>query len=443
VVPAAAVVDAWAADRTYALARCACSGTLFFITILLVHSMALLEIFRIAFDALIRNKMRSLLTMLGIIIGVGAVIAMVAVGTGAQTSIEAQISSLGTNVLMIWPNSQTRSGVSGGGGSGTTLTEEDMSAIREQCPAVARISPMMRSGAQLVAGDLNWSTQIQGGSVDYFTIRDWQIANGEQFSDQDVRAATKVCLVGQTVVANLFQDQNPIGQTVRIRNIPFKVIGTLKPKGQNMMGQDQDDFVLIPYTTLYKRLMGNTRNWNMLASAVAKNRMTEAQDQITQLLRQRHKLNASEDNDFMIRSQTDIAEASTATTKIMTTLLGSIASVSLIVGGIGIMNIMLVSVTERTREIGIRMSIGARRRDILAQFLMEAIVLSLLGGFIGIMIGVGSSTLISKLAGWPTFVSTSSIILSVVFSMIVGMFFGFYPARKAASLNPIEALRFE
>ena len=405
--------------------------------------MKILEIFVIAFDALIRNKMRSLLTMLGIIIGVGAVIAMVAIGQGAQSSVEAQINSLGTNILMIFPGSMSRGGVMTGAGSGTTLTEDDGFALKEQCPAVQYISPMLRAGGQVVYSDYNWGTSMQGGSVDYLTIRDWPVELGESFTDQDVRGATKVCVLGQTVVQQLFEGGNPVGATIRIRNIPFKVVGTLKAKGQNAYGQDQDDIIIMPYTTLYKRLTGSVRNWSMIASAVSKNRMSEAQDEITQVLRMRHKLGAADDNDFTIRSQADIAEASNATSKIMTTLLGSVAGVSLIVGGIGIMNIMLVSVTERTREIGIRMSIGAKRRDILSQFLMEAMSLSLLGGFIGIILGISSSTIISKLAGWPTFVSPASIVLAVFFSMLVGVFFGYYPARKASSLNPIEALRYE
>lgn len=405
--------------------------------------MRFLEILRIAFDALIRNKMRSLLTMLGIIIGVGAVIAMVAIGQGAQASVDAQINSLGTNVLMIFPGTSSRGGVMSGGGTGTTLTEEDGQAIKDQCPAVAHISPQLRSGAQIVYGDLNWGTSVQGGSPDFFAIRDWRVDRGDFFADADVRGSTKVCLVGQTVVQQLFQGEDPIDKTIRIKSIPFKVVGTLKPKGQNMMGQDQDDIILVPYTTLEKRLMGNTRNWGYLVSAASKVQIPVAQQQITDLLRLRHKIQPSDDNDFTIRSQTEIAEASSQTSKIMTTLLGSIASVSLLVGGIGIMNIMLVSVTERTREIGIRMSIGARRRDILSQFLMEAIVMSLLGGLFGIVVGVGGSNLISKFAGWPTFISSNSIILAVFFSMAVGVFFGFYPARKAASLSPIEALRYE
>ncbi len=405
--------------------------------------MRYVEILRIAFDALIRNKMRSLLTMLGIIIGVGAVIAMVAIGQGAQATVEAQISSLGSNVLMIFSSSSNRGGVSGGAGTGTGITEEDGLAIKTQCPAVAYINPMLATGGQIINGNINWSTRFYGGSPDYFAIRDWQIDRGDFFTDQDVRAATKVCLLGATIVEQLFPNENPVGQSVRIRNIPFRVVGTLLPKGQNMMGQDQDDQVIVPYTTLQKRLVGHTRSWGYLVSARSKDQITPAIEQISDLLRVRHKLGPMDEDDFTIRSQTEIAETQNQTSATMTTLLASIAAVSLVVGGIGIMNIMLVSVTERTREIGIRMSIGARRMDILAQFLLEAIVMSLLGGFLGILLGVGGSKLITMLANWPIFISTTSIILSVFFSMLVGVFFGYYPARKAASLNPIDALRYE
>ena len=405
--------------------------------------MRFVEILRIALDALLRNKMRSLLTMLGIIIGVGAVIAMVAIGQGAQVQVDAQISSLGTNVLLIFPGSMTSGAVRSGAATGTSLTEEDGQAIKEQCPAVAYLSPILRSGVQVIYRDMNWGTLAQGGSPDYFAIRDWRIDKGDFFADADVRGATKVCLLGQTVAQQLFGGEDPVGASIRIRNIPFKVVGTVKPKGQNMMGQDQDDLILVPYTTLQKRLMGHSHAWGYNASARTKGQILEAQQQITDLLRSRHRLGPMDDNDFTIRTQTEIAEASASTSKTMTYLLMSIASVSLIVGGIGIMNIMLVSVTERTREIGVRMSIGARKRDILTQFLMEAIALSLLGGFIGIGLGVFGSSLVSKIAGWPTFVTTGSIVLSVLFSMAVGVFFGFYPARKASLLHPIDALRYE
>ncbi len=406
--------------------------------------MRFFEILRIAFDALMRNKMRSVLTMLGIIIGVGAVIAMVAIGQGAQVQVDAQISSLGTNVLLIFPGSFTSGAVRTGAQTGTTLTEDDGLAIKDQCPAVAYLSPMLRTGAQIIYADNNWGTSVQGGSPDFFAIRDWRVEEGDFFTDADVRGATKVCLLGQTVVDNLFQAEDPVGKTIRIRNIPFRVVGTLQSKGQNMMGQDQDDIIIVPYTTLQKRMMGaNVHAWGFTASAKSKSQMLEAQQQITDLLRARHKLGPADDNDFTIRNQTEIAEASASTSKVMTTLLASIASVSLIVGGIGIMNIMLVSVTERTREIGVRMSIGARKRDILTQFLMEAIVLSLLGGFVGIGLGVVGSSLVSKIAGWPTFVTGASVLISVFFSMLVGVFFGYYPARKASLLHPIDALRYE
>ncbi|HLF15610.1 MAG TPA: ABC transporter permease [Bacteroidota bacterium] len=405
--------------------------------------MRYIEILRIAFDALVRNKMRSLLTMLGIIIGVGAVIAMVAIGQGAQAEVEAQISSLGTNVLMLYPGSMSRGGVQGGGGTGMALTEDDGHAIRTQYPAVAFISPMLQTGAQIIKGNMNWQTRAYGGSPDYFAIRDWQIDRGDFFSDQDVRAATKVCLLGRTIVDQLFANEDPVGQTVRIRSIPFRVVGTLMPKGQNMMGQDQDDQVIVPYTTLEKRLLGHAHSWGSLVGARSKNDIDNAVTQISDLLRVRHKLGPMDEDDFTIRSQTDIATARNEASSTMSMLLASIAAVSLVVGGIGIMNIMLVSVTERTREIGVRMSIGARRMDILTQFLLEAIVMSLLGGAIGILLGVGGSHLITAIAGWSTFISTGSIFLSVIFSMLVGIFFGYYPARKAASLNPIDALRYE
>ena len=405
--------------------------------------MRYIEILRIAFDALIRNKMRSLLTMLGIIIGVGAVIAMVAIGQGAQAEVEAQISSLGTNVLMLFPGSQNRGGVQSGAGTGMALTEDDGIAIKSQCPAVSYLSPMLGTGAQIIKGNMNWGTRAYGGSPDYFAIRDWQIDQGDFFTEQDVRAATKVCLLGRTIVDQLFPNEDPVGQTVRIRNIPFRVVGTLMPKGQNAMGQDQDDQIIVPYTTVEKRLMGHSHSWGYLIGARSKGEMDLAVQQITDLLRVRHKLGPNDDNDFTIRSQTDLAQARNEASSTMSMLLASIAAVSLVVGGIGIMNIMLVSVTERTREIGVRMSIGARRLDILTQFLLEAIVMSLVGGAVGIVFGVAGSHLITAIAGWSTFISSASIVLSVVFSMLVGVFFGYYPARKAASLNPIDALRYE
>jgi putative ABC transport system permease protein len=405
--------------------------------------MRLLETIRIALDSLLRQKTRAILTMLGIIIGVGAVIAMVAVGQGAQSAVESQIASLGTNMLMVMPGATFQGGVSSGAGAAVTLKQEDVDALRERCSAVGAVSPATRTGRQVVAGSLNWSTSVQGGNVEYFKIRDWKLQSGSYFTDQDVRGATKVCLIGQTIVDNLYAGQDPVGQTIRIAKLPFKVIGTLQPKGQNAMGQDQDDLIIAPFPTVQRKIQGIDWVSMILVSAVSKQQISEAQAQITDLLRIRHRLQQWEDNDFTIRTQTDIASAATATSGIMTMLLGSIASVSLIVGGIGIMNIMLVSVTERTREIGIRMSIGARRSDILQQFLIEAVTLSALGGLVGVILGLLTSNLISKFAGWPVFVSPSSVALAFFFAALVGVFFGFYPARKASALSPIDALRYE
>jgi len=396
-----------------------------------------------AFRALQRNKMRSFLTMLGIIIGVGAVIAMLAIGQGAEISVKDQIAALGSNVLIILPGSQQQGGIRGGAGTMTTLTEEDAAAVARECPDVAYVSPGARANGQVIAGDMNWATSIEGGSADYLNIRQWALADGEFFSDADVKTAAKVCVLGKTVVDNLFPETSPIDQMIRIRNVPFKVIGVLLKKGQNAMGQDQDDVILAPYTTVLKRLSRFPFLRQILVSATSPNTMMQAQKQITELLRLRHKLVSNDADDFTIRNQTDIATMATATTEILTILLASIASVSLLVGGIGIMNIMLVSVTERTREIGIRMSIGARGKDILTQFLIEALVLSLLGGIIGILLGVTGSMIISKLAQWPTVITLFSIVLSFGFSFAIGIFFGYYPARKAAMLNPIDALRYE
>jgi putative ABC transport system permease protein len=381
--------------------------------------------------------------MLGIIIGVGAVIAMVSVGQGASSAVEAQIASLGSNVLIVFPGATSRGGVSSGAGGHTNLDLGDLEAIREQAPAVAAISPTTRTNRQVVAGNLNWSTSIQGGNTEFFRIRDWRLDDGELFTEQDVRAGTKVCLLGRTVVTNLFPNQDPVGQTVRIAKVPFKVIGTLQAKGQNAMGQDQDDIIIAPFAAVQRKIQGIDFVGAFLVSAVSKERIPEAQEQIREVIRTRHRLQAWEDDDFTIRNQSDIASAATATSGIMTMLLGSIASVSLIVGGIGIMNIMLVSVTERTREIGIRMAIGARRSDILQQFLIEAVMLSVMGGIAGVGLGLGISGLIARFAGWPVHVSTSSVALAFLFSAAVGMFFGFYPARKASGLSPIDALRYE
>ncbi len=396
-----------------------------------------------AFRALQRNKMRSFLTMLGIIIGVAAVIAMLAIGQGAEFSVKQQINALGTNVLIVFPGSQQQGGLRMGAGTMTTLTEDDASAILKECPAVAFVSPGTRAGGQVIAGNINWSTGIEGAGSDYLEIRKWPVAYGDFFSDQDVKSAAKVCVLGKTVSDVLFPDASPVGQTIRIRNVPFKVVGVLEKKGQNAMGQDQDDIIIAPYTTVLRRLSHFPFLRQVLVSATSPSNISVAESQIRELLRMRHKIASYDGDDFTIRNQTDLAATATATTEILTILLASIASVSLVVGGIGIMNIMLVSVTERTREIGIRMSVGARGRDILTQFLIEALVLSLLGGIIGILLGVIGSSAISSFAKWPTIITAFSIILSFGFSIAIGIFFGFYPARKAALLNPIDALRYE
>jgi putative ABC transport system permease protein len=405
--------------------------------------MKILNIVLSAFRALQRNKMRSFLTMLGIIIGVAAVIAMLAIGQGAEYSVKQQIAALGTNVVMVFPGAQQQGGVRTGAGTAVTLTEDDAAAIVRECPAVQYLSPGAIAGGQVIAGNLNWSTLVQGVGVDYLTIREWPLEYGDFFSDQDVKGATKVCVIGKTVADNLFPDSSPVDQTIRIRNVPFKVSGVLSKKGQNAMGQDQDDVILAPYTTVIRRLSHWPNLRYILVSADGLNDINTAQMQISELLRMRHKIQPYEADDFTIRNQTDLAATATATTQILTILLASIASVSLLVGGIGIMNIMLVSVTERTREIGIRMSIGARSRDILTQFIIEALVLSLMGGIVGIILGIGGSSMISTLAKWPTIVTAFSVALSFGFSIAIGIFFGYYPARKAAMLNPIDALRYE
>ena len=405
--------------------------------------MRYLVILKVAFRALRRNKMRTALTMLGIIIGVGAVIAMVGIGNGAKAQVEARIAALGQNVIMVFSGSITRGGVHTGFGGAGTLTVEDANAIARDVPGVAGVSPEVRSGAQVMAGPNNWSTSIMGESPDYLNIRQWDLADGTMFTDLDVRSAAKVCVLGKTTADKLFPEDNPVGKIIRIKNVPMKVLGVLRSKGVSMFGSDQDDTVLIPYTTAMKRFAGVTtlRSINVQSQTAAQ--MTEVQNAITELLRQRHRIQPGADDDFMLRNQQELSEAMTATTEVMTALLAAIASVSLLVGGIGIMNIMLVSVTERTREIGIRMAVGARGRDILLQFLIEAVVLSSTGGILGILCGVGGAKLITMIKEWPTLVSPQSIIIAFAFSAAVGVFFGFYPARKASHLDPIDALRYE
>ncbi|HEX8163390.1 MAG TPA: ABC transporter permease [Pyrinomonadaceae bacterium] len=403
------------------------------------------SIIRVAFRALVRNKMRALLTMLGIIIGVSAVIAMVSIGQGAQASVQAQIEGMGTNLLFVSAGAQNVGGVRGGAGDAgsNTLQADDLDAIRREVPSVALVSPSVNSRAQLVAGNLNWSTQVQGVSDQLPGIRNWNVQAGEFFTDSDVRTAARVIVLGQTVADNLFPGVDPTGQTVRVANLPFRVIGVMARKGQDPQGRDQDDLAFAPFTAVQKKLLGTTRLPVAYVSAVSGEATYTAQVQITDLLRQRHKLTPSEPNDFTVRNMSDVAEAANETNSTMTILLGCIAGVSLLVGGIGIMNIMLVSVTERTREIGIRMAIGARSSAVRTQFLIESIVLSLTGGVVGIVLGVSVSLAIPALLGWQTLVSPASIVGSAVFSAAVGIFFGYYPARKAAALDPIDALRFE
>lgn len=405
--------------------------------------MGFFDVLEVALISLSRNKMRSFLTMLGIIIGVGAVIAMMAVGNGAQQSIKDQIASLGTNVILVFPGSTNQSGVRTGMGTATSLTEQDIEAIRIQCPSVALITPSLRTGSQVIYQEMNWRTSIMGVNPDYFEIRSWPVSSGHYFTEADVRNATKVCVVGQTIVDNLFKGADPIGQVIRIRRMPFKIVGVLSPKGQSAQGSDQDDVIIAPSSTVQRKMMGQFFFGSIMASAISEKQMDDAIRQITEVLRVQHKLQSWDENDFTVRSQTEIANAAQSTSQVLTILLASIASISLIVGGIGIMNIMLVSVTERTKEIGIRMSVGATGGNILSQFLIEAIVLSLLGGLIGVLLGSVTSSLISRIAGWTTLVSPESVFLAFAFSAAVGIFFGFYPARKAAQLNPIEALRYE
>jgi putative ABC transport system permease protein len=401
---------------------------------------------KISLRALRVNKMRSALTMLGIIIGVGAVIAMLAVGTGASEKISEQISSIGSNLIIILPGSTTSGGLRMGMGSQPTLTRDDAEAIEKECSAVQDVAPILNGAAQIVYSNQNWSTGVYGTTSSLLSIRDWSIFSGRAFTEQDIRNATKVAILGQTVVENLFGSIDPVGQMIRIKKVPFMVIGVLDRKGQSPTGQDQDDTIFIPVTTAQKKIFG-TSFPGMVRTIMVKARSTEdlplAEKQINELLRQRHHLSARQDNDFTVRNLTQIMQVAEQSTKVMTLLLGAIASVSLLVGGIGIMNIMLVSVTERTREIGIRMAVGAKTWDIRLQFIIEALTLALIGGIAGILLGVGGSMLLSLFAGWSTVVSTLSIILAFGFSGLVGIFFGFYPAYKASLLNPIDALRYE
>ncbi len=398
---------------------------------------------RAALRSLGRNTMRTALTMLGVIIGVGAVIAMLSIGEGAKVSVQQSIDRLGTNVILVLAGSVTRHGVRAGVGSTPTLTPADAEAIRRESPAVQHVSPGVRRAAQVVYGNRNWFTTINGNGDAYRLVRNWTMKEGSFHTRRHVRAAAKVAVVGQTVVKNLFPDVDPLGRTIRVNNIPLKVIGVLEAKGSNSWGRDQDDVVMVPYTTAQKRLMGISHVTAILVSAQSSPRVGEAVQQITSILRRRHRLKTGDENDFFVRTQLEFSQAAGESNRIMTILLGSIAAISLLVGGIGIMNIMLVSVTERTREIGIRMAVGAKRSDILMQFLIEAIVLSLFGGLIGVALGISSAKVITMFVGWPTIIGIRAITLSFGFAALVGLFFGFYPARTASILNPIDALRFE
>ena len=405
--------------------------------------MMLAAILKVAVRALKRNALRSLLTLLGMIIGVGTVIATTSIGNGAKAQVEARIAALGQNVIIIFSGNVTRGGFSMGFGSAGTLTQGDFDAIRREVSGVAGASPEVRGNAQLAFGNQNLATQVTGVGEDYLSVRAWQLSSGENFTDVDVRNANKVCLIGKTTAQTLFGDGDPVGQIIRIKSAPFTVVGALAAKGMSMGGSDQDDIVLVPYTSAMKRLTGATSFRSFLVQAASADLVPEVQEEIMNLLRQRHRIGEGKDDDFIVRTQQEITEVATETSKVMTVLLGAIAGISLLVGGIGIMNIMLVSVTERTREIGVRLAVGARSYDILLQFLTEAVALSILGGVIGIGLGILSSELVTMNLGWPTLVSTNWIFISFLASVAIGIFFGFYPARKAAQLDPIDALRYE
>jgi len=396
-----------------------------------------------ALKSIMKNRLRSLLTSLGIIIGVGAVIIMVAIGEGTQAQIQNNINALGTNLIIIFPGSATSGGARLGAGSINRFTFKDVEAIEKEATMIDGVSPVVRTGGQVIGGGNNWSTQIYGVNPSYFSIRSWEIESGEFFTDRDVTGRRKVAVLGATVAEELFPDEDPVGQRILIRNIPFTVLGVLKSKGQSGMGQDQDDVILAPSTTVLYRLKGSQWIDMINASAVSTDSVSAAIGELTEILRQAHNLHEGEDDDFTIRSQAEIMEAVTATTNTMTLFLGSIAAVSLLVGGIGIMNIMLVSVTERTREIGIRLSVGARESDIMVQFLTEAVTLSVGGGFFGIALSAAVVAALNRWTEMTPMITPQIVVLSFIFSAGVGIFFGFYPARKAAGLDPIDALRHE
>jgi putative ABC transport system permease protein len=406
----------------------------------------LLQSLLIAVRALRVNKMRALLTMLGIIIGIAAVIAMVAIGAGASKMISDQIASIGSNLLLVIPGSVTSGGMRAGAGGAQTLTYDDAKAIKAECPSVAHVAPTVRGSAQVVYGNQNWSTLVMGTTTEMLSVRDWPLTAGRNISQSDVDGATKNCLIGQTIAENLFGPEDPVGKIIRIKKIPFTVIGLLEEKGQSPQGQDQDDVIYIPLTTAQRKLFGSqvrSTVGSIMIQANDADALKKAEEEVKALLDQRHRIGPSRERDFTVRNLSEMLAVSEQSSRVMSILLGAVASISLLVGGIGIMNIMLVSVTERTREIGIRMAIGARQRDILLQFLTEAVLLTTCGGIIGMGMGVAGAFAISKIMEWPTLISSQAIIIAFLFSAGVGVFFGFYPARKAAGLNPIDALRYE
>ena len=402
------------------------------------------NLFKIAFRALANNKLRAFLTMLGIIIGVASVIAMLAIGQGSKRSIQKQISEMGSNMIMIHPGAEMRGGVRQDPSSMQTLKLENYETLRDECMYLSAISPNVSASGQLISGSNNYPSSVSGVSIGYLAIRQLTVEQGEMFSEEDIRTAAKVCVIGRTIVDNLFPDgQDPIGKIIRCNQVPLRVVGVLKSKGYNSMGMDQDDVVLSPYTTVMKRLLAQTYLSGIFASALTEDMTEEAVDEITNILRREHKLKEADDDDFTIRTQQELSSMLNTTTDLMTTLLACIAGISLVVGGIGIMNIMYVSVTERTREIGLRMSVGARGIDILSQFLIESILISITGGLIGVILGCGASFIIKSVAHWPVFIQPWSVLLSFTVCTFTGVFFGWYPAKKAADLDPIEALRYE
>jgi len=402
------------------------------------------NLLKIAVVALKRNKLRTFLTMLGIIIGVGSVIAMLAIGQGSKKSIQDQVSGMGSNLIMVFPGSQFRGGVQKGHGSSRSLVLTDVEAILDNCPSVSKVSPEVRTSGQAIYGNQNTPTTIYGGNENYLDIKKISVASGRMFTEREIKSATKVCLIGKTVIKNLYgENTDPTGLIIRFNKIPFRIIGVLSEKGQNTFGQDQDDVLLAPYTTVQKRILAITHLQTILASAVNEEKSAAAVIEIDDILRIKHKLKEADENDFQVRSQEELVKTFSSISNVLTVLLGVIAGISLLIGGIGIMNIMYVSVTERTREIGLRMAVGGRGIDILMQFLTESILISVIGGLIGILLGIGASELITKIISWPVAVQPQAVILAFIVCTAIGVFFGWYPARKASGLDPIEALRYE